>query len=88
MDLKKAPDHPSVLLDQRAERMTRSISATQAERSATFRAAEVLREHEWDKDITFAALDNDTLRWVQEAWEARHLTDLAEAVRDLLDLDD
>lgn len=78
-DLTTRRDHPSAILDKGG-------------RTA---AAARLRVHEQEFGVTFAALDNDALTAVREAYEAKRANpsdnlggDLADAIRDLLGLDD
>lgn len=93
-DLKTIYDHPAnVIRDWLVE-----LPTSHAERPGGIRAAEVLRSHEAEEDVTFAALDNKTLTAVREAYERQTnaegmeaydaAVDLVSAVRDLLGLDD
>lgn len=73
-DLKTAKDHPAnILRDNHTE----------------YGAAEDLRDYEEANDVTFAALDNQTLQRIREAYEGVIDDEaLIAAVRDLLGLDD
>lgn len=94
-DLTTVRDHPATLLRKVAEDVV-TMSATR--RHGMKDAAEVLDLHENLNGVTFAALDNDALAAVREAY-AEFLTGegdyqyigggpLADAVRDLLGLAD
>jgi hypothetical protein len=78
MDLTQAHDHPAALL--RHQRHCR-----------TGAAAEILRDYESDKGVTFAALDNGALEDVTKAYETLRLAEqgwvngIFPAARDLLD---
>lgn len=82
IDLKAVPDHPATLLNQFG---------------GTRDAVAILRAHEEEKEVTFAALDNDALIAVREAYEALMTSDvlmgapvqaLTSAVNDLLGMAD
>lgn len=96
-DLRTQRDHPAALLQAEADRLSRPEvhRGTITHPGEWSRAADLLRQHEAMHQVTFAALDNDTLARVREAYEHPHETsafragdDLADAVRDLLGLDD
>lgn len=88
-DLAVIHDHPATLLSQQAS----LGSDTYADGMAT--AASFLRGYERTGGVTFAALDNDALSAVKEAWEAlgpsaflSPVSDLHSAVQALLGLGD
>lgn len=91
VNLSTTYDHPAVLLDGAAN----SGPYPTGQVSAAF-----LRIYEKDHSVTFAALHNDALAAVREAYEAtqaespdahtnyQRASDLASAVRDLLGLEE
>jgi DNA polymerase III psi subunit len=65
MDLRNVYDHPAnVLASKAAESRTHF---NHADAWGLRRAADVLRDYELKKDVTFAALDNEILEQVREA---------------------
>jgi len=90
LDLTTVNDHPATLLTHRYY-----DGNTQA---AFHMAAAVLERHETEHNVTFAALDNDALAAVREAYDdlypendppraARAVADLVSALNSLLGLD-
>lgn len=97
-DLTKVNDHPVTLLRKHAEEHHRRLNHP-ALAAAVESAAETLRAHEQEHGVTFAALDNEALSRVAEAYERVSTSgpgykqdfaevDLADAIRDLLGLGD
>jgi len=74
---KKVYDHPATIVEN-AEGGSTVDSRLHARR---------LRAYEKDHDVTFAALDNDALKAVREAYAADDDETLHDAVRDLLGLE-
>lgn len=94
LDLTQAPDHPAKIISQwvaeKIEPVYPAIAGNVARQTAV-----LLREHEVDHGVVFAALDRKTLVAVQEAYAALDgatdigaTRDFEVAVRDLLGLDD
>lgn len=94
-DLTTVYDHPANVIGE----WLADLPTPHAERPGGIRAAEVLRAHERENNVTFAALDNATLAAVKETYEAGEsatgLVDVSTAhsvlrsvVADLLGLDD
>lgn len=89
-DLARVNDHPAAVLERQAN-VTQMVAHT---------AAEALREYEQEKKVTFAALDNDTLAIVRQAYENVQMLpsgltaymasqrELNQAIGDLLGLED
>lgn len=67
IDLKTVSDHPVRILDEWLDSLPSGGSGHQ-ERAGGIRAVEVLRAHEITESVTFAALDNDALKEVREAY--------------------
>lgn len=91
-DLTKVQDHPTALLRKAAEE-SHYLKGTPVAQSAFKAAADTLKEHEKENGVTFAALDNEALARVAEAYETyrddvEHPGVLASAIADLLGLDD
>lgn len=83
-DLKTIYDHPAnVIRDWLVE-----LPTPHAERPGGIRAAEVLRSHEAEEGVTFAALDNKALAVIYETYDAALSSEFKRAVADLLGLDD
>lgn len=62
-DLTTVPDHPATLIEGSVR------GSLQSERTAgTFQAATFLRVFEREHDVTFVALDNETLEAVYEVY--------------------
>jgi hypothetical protein len=95
-DLKTVHDHPATLLEQRK----RMVVVTNTTPEQALAAAKALRAYERNEKVTFAALDNDALQAVREAYAETRLdrgigglsgegwSDLADAVNALLGLED
>ena len=87
-DLTKVNDHPAALLE------TGNLNDVKTEVDA----ARALRRYEQDRGVTFAALDNEALARVREAYDRANtvrtddresaLSDFQDAVSDLLGLSD
>lgn len=69
-DLKNIYDHPAVLLDAEAERLSlpEVHGGTITYPPVVREAAALLRSYEREHNVTFAALKNDTLERVREAY--------------------
>jgi hypothetical protein len=73
VDLTTAPDHPVRVLADWLD----GLPPTHHERPGGYRCQEVLSAHEREKGVTFAALSNDALQRIREAWDG--LGELADA---------
>lgn len=73
MDLSKAPDHPAVLTRANAERQ--AASGNLGTSAVLNRWADDLALYQARRGVTFAALDNDALANVREAYERTQASD-------------